>query len=211
MAFSQKLLHIWWKISLGGFCLWPGILFFSDNAMATADIQWTTDHLRRQVFAYAQVCQQQGVPQAPLIMQEGPFLNCMGQKISLRQFCQQQNIKNFMRAWADDQRREVVCERGTRGILELSCQKADCHHPQEQCRRLQKIFAADLELIHSGVWAGEALATPLPSTDFSAGPPEAVLSIFAFSQLKLECIYEAPASGRSAHEMVAETAANLTL
>jgi len=162
------------------------------------DVQWRADHLQRQVFSYPKVCQMMGVAEAPLITAAGMDLDCMNTKVSLADFCLAQGgVKPFLRAVARDQQREVTCEYGLRGILELSCTRADCHHPAEQCQTLRRIYARQLELVHSGVWAGSTLPrddiSPLIKGDL---PPAAAdpLNIFAFAQLKLECIYEARAS-----------------
>jgi hypothetical protein len=144
-----------------------------------------------------------GIRDAPLIMAEGTQLDCMGHKVSLKKFCQQQTAANFMRALANEQRREVICEHGTRGILEVACALADCHHPAQQCLAFKKLYAANLDLVHSGVWAAGDLAPAAEDQGaLVTGPP---LSIFAFSQLTLECIYEESAPVGRLDDLSAKT------
>ncbi len=154
------------------------------------EVQWRADRVQRLIFPYAQVCQAMGVQDAPLITPAGHQLQCMSTKVNLSEFCLSQKAKKpFLRAVVLAQHREVACEYGMRGILDVSCRHADCHHPQEQCQGLKKGYAAQLDLIHSGVWAKGDLV----QEDVAAHVlPE--LSIFSFDQLKLECIYEARAS-----------------
>ena len=163
------------------------------------DVQWRADRLQRKVFSYAQVCQAMGVKEAPLITSMGKDLDCMSTRVSLGEFCLQQASKRpFLRAVAIDHKREVTCEYGMRGILELSCAKTDCHHPIQQCQLLGKIYARQLDLIHSGVWAMDDIPqdNPLPwrRNNIEDSAKYDGLNIFAFSRLKLECIYEAQTS-----------------
>ncbi|MBP5297345.1 MAG: hypothetical protein J6Y94_08465 [Bacteriovoracaceae bacterium] len=194
------------------FWRWLFCGFIFAETVLGQDVQWRADRLQRQVFSYPEVCQAMGVKDAPLISARGSQLDCMGTMVSLRDFClQQTSPKPFLRAVAWDKRHEVTCEYGMRGILELSCTKVDCHHPVAQCQALRTVYARQLDLVHSGVWAAGEIPQSSPfaaeekigKADKTPGPEKASgeektvaqdLNIFAFPRLKLECIYEARAS-----------------
>lgn len=106
----------------------------------------------RTFHSYKEVCTKLGHKELLLVdYVDALHLDCMGTKVSVKDFCLQENKgKNLLRGFVNPRLQEVTCQYGTAAFVSIACDKRDkylCVKPKEGCERLNKIYALSHKLI----------------------------------------------------------------
>lgn len=108
-------------------------------------------------FTFSKVCSEMVSHESPLIeIISSTELDCMGKKINVGDFCEKELAHDpyYLRAWIDQNKKEVICHTGKKVIFKYLCVKlADkelCSLPaKDACKQMQFKLARRLDLVHS--------------------------------------------------------------
>ncbi len=104
--------------------------------------------------SYKEVCQLMEKNHLVLIGAASTWqIDCMGDVVSVFDFCKRKISQKriFLRGYVNQKDNEVICETGKTVYLSLACDKRHkglCVKPLESCRKLNQIYAQELELVH---------------------------------------------------------------
>jgi len=113
----------------------------------------TTD---RKNYSFKNVCSRMVSHEAPLVeVVSGQELDCMGQKISVSDFCDKELAADpyYLRAYMNKDSKEVVCQSGKTVLFKYLCvkfsDKAICNNqPKKNCLQFKDKLARRLDLVH---------------------------------------------------------------
>lgn len=107
---------------------------------------------KRAYYSYKEVCTKLGLKELLLVdYVDALHLDCMGTKISVKDFCLQENKgHNLLRGYVNPRLKEVTCQYGSGAFVSIACDKRDkylCAKPKEGCERLNKTYALSHKLV----------------------------------------------------------------
>jgi len=130
---------------------WIFLAFLSLPAFAEV-LKYDITGYNRTFHTYKEVCTKLGHKELLLVdYVDALHLDCMGTKISVKDFCLQENKgKNLLRGFVNRRLKEVTCQYGSAAFVSIACDKRDkhfCTKPKEGCERLNKVYALSHKLI----------------------------------------------------------------
>lgn len=104
-------------------------------------------------YSFSSVCKKMLKMNAPLIeIKNISNLDCMGKIVPVYKFCDEQLADDpyYIRGYIDKIKRKVVCKKGKKVILKLTCDSpgVNCKDTELACFNLQQKYAARLKLDH---------------------------------------------------------------
>ncbi len=105
----------------------------------------------RTLHSYKEVCEKLGHKELLMIdYVDALHLDCMGTKISVKDFClKDKQKKNLLRGFVNPRLKEVTCQYGTAAFVSIACDKRDkhlCSKPKQGCEKLNEIYALSHKL-----------------------------------------------------------------
>lgn len=139
------------------------ILFLTSFLSFAHVIQDDVFTTRKERFAFKTVCSAMVAHEAPLIdVLSSSELDCMGKKISIRTFCEKKMAEDpyYLRAYIDQENKEVVCHSGKTVVLKYLCartrDKKYCDlTAKSSCEQMQELLAKRLDMVHSSFTKNE--------------------------------------------------------
>ena len=119
--------------------------------------------LKEKRFDFSSVCDFKGISHAPIIeVKNSITLSCMGIAVKINEFCQKKSGGSLIKSFIDKEDEKVVCQNGTGAKLKISCDKKHqsyCESKLKGCRRVHKIIAKEIPLVHSSITSEGGLKT----------------------------------------------------
>ena len=120
----------------------------------------TIDRIR---FSLKAVCQKMVEHESPLIeIVSGTELECMGKKVNVGIFCDKEMAADpyYLRAYVDQESKEVVCHSGKKVIFKFQCVKLKdkklCESSAKaSCEQIKVKLAKRLDTVHSSFTKNE--------------------------------------------------------
>lgn len=126
--------------------------FFGVALAAQAEIlEFQVSASQKKLIPLKEVCASIGRGDLPLIEAKGSQeIDCMGKSVKTTPFCEKAGDKdNFMRAFIDKDKKNLVCQSGERVMLSYHCTDTEsslCRSSLVGCEDMQKILAKNLGL-----------------------------------------------------------------
>lgn len=139
--------------------LWP--FLFVTLSLNAALLRHEIFNAQKKIYSFKEVCESIGLRSLPLMVPEGVSkLDCMGTKVVLSQFCQNQfkassQLNSLTRGYVEKSEK-VVCEFAEYVNLKYRCDDKSnslikCRDDKKECLQMGTLFAQKLQLEYSSL------------------------------------------------------------
>ncbi len=136
-------------------------LFFSSSLYSKV-ISFDVTSPKYKKYSYESTCTIMGQGKKLLLIEAHDLssIDCMGEVVKVSEFCLQvlTDKDTFLRGLVDKENRQVICHLGEAAKLIVSCQgNTYCQDKNTGCKKLNSIFAANLDYIHGSIQQDEKI------------------------------------------------------